>query len=162
MKKILVIILISISYSVYSQEDSLRVHINRIILENNKVESYIDVNDSIDLFIDAIQQRFGEVEEVDGVYNWSGIELDSLGKGVKITMIHGIWTTKDTQLKFKVCSPEKVGKLKSNEKRGIRIRVYMKEGKEAYKDALLKKSCELVVIQIVEELLNSVPEKTEE
>lgn len=162
MKKIIVIILICINFSVYSQEDSLRARVNRIILENNKVESYIDVNDSIDLFIDAIQKRFGEVEEVDGVYNWSGIELDSLGKGVKITMIHGIWTTKGTSLKFTRASPEKTGKLKSNEKRGIRIRVFMKENKEEYKDALLKKSCELVVIQIVEDLLNSVPEKTEE
>lgn len=162
MNKIISFILISLSFSVYSQEDSLRARVNRIILENNKVESYIDVNDSIDLFIDAIQTKFGEVEEVDGVYNWSGIELDSLGKGVRITMIHGIWTNKGTSLKFTRLSPEKTGKLKSNEKRGIRIRVFMKEGKEEYKDALLKKSCELVVIQIVEDLLNSVPEKTEE
>jgi hypothetical protein len=73
-------------------------------------------------------------------------------------MIHGIWISKETSLKFKPVSPEKVGKLKDYEKRGVRIRVFQKDGK----DALLRKSYELVVIKIVEDLLNSEPEKTEE
>ena len=159
MSKILILVFVCFSYLSYSQDDdSLRVSINRIILDDKKVESYIDINDSIDLFINAMQKHFGEVEEVNGVYNWSGIELDSLGKGVKITMSHGIWTTKENSLKFARVSPEKVGKLKDNEKRGVRIRVFQKYGK----DALLRKSYELVVIKIVEDLLNSVPEKTEE
>lgn len=158
MNKIFFLILFFFSISSYSQEDSLRVRINRNILADNKVESYIDVNDSIDLFINAMQKRFGEVEEVDGVYNWSKLEIDSIGKDVKFTMIHGIWTTKENSLKFTRVSPEKLGKLKDNEKRGVRIRVFQKDGK----DALLRKTFELVVIKIVEDLLNSPPEKTEE
>jgi hypothetical protein len=158
MNKIFFFVLCFFSISAYSQEDSLRVSINRMILADNKVESYIDVNDSIDIFINAMQKRFGEVEEIDGVYNWSKLEIDSIGKDVKIKMIHGIWILKENSLKFKPLSPEKIGKLKENEKRGVRIRVFQKDGK----DALLRKSFELVVVKIVEDLLNSVPEKTEE
>ena len=158
MGKILIFIFVIFSLCSYSQEDSLRTHVNREILAGNKIESYIEVNDSIDLFINAMQKRFGEVEEVDGFYNWSGIELDSIGKDAKIRMIHGIWITKKTQIEFKPISPEKISKLKDNEKRGIRIRVFQKDGK----DALLRKPYEIVMTKLFEDLLNSEPEKTEE
>jgi len=164
MKAIVLSTLLFLTFSVFSQEDSLRVIVNHTVIEPtirnpySKVESYIDVNDSIDLFINAIQKRFGEVEEVNGVYNWSGISIDSIGKGIKIKMIHGLWITKKSSIEFIPCPPKKVGKLKKNEKRGVRIRVFLKDGK----DALIGKSYESAIVQIIEELLNSSPKEITE
>lgn len=151
MKIITVLVFITMCIASYSQNDSLHAYVNRIILLDNKVESYIDVNDSIDLFIDAFEKRFGEVEEQNGVYNWSGIVIDSIGKNLKIKMLHGIWVSKKNNLEFKPISPEKAGKLKANEKRGIRIRVFLKDGK----DALISKTNEIILLQIIESMLNS-------
>ncbi|OFX28298.1 MAG: hypothetical protein A2X08_00545 [Bacteroidetes bacterium GWA2_32_17] len=122
-----------------------------MILPDNKVESYIDVNDSVDFFIDAFEKRFGEVEEQNGVYNWSDVEIDSIGKNLKIKLLHGIWITKKNEITFSPISPEKVKKLKSNEKRGVRIRVFLKDGK----DALISKANEIILMQIIETLLNN-------
>jgi len=150
--KIISFLLLITTYNLsFSQEDSLRAHVNRMILPDNKVESYIDVNDSIDLFIDAFEKRFGEVEEQNGVYNWSGVEIDSIGKNLKIKMLHGIWTTKKNEITFNPISPEKAKKIKSNEKRGVRIRFFLKDGK----DALISKANEIILIQIIESMLNS-------
>ncbi len=158
MKLIILLLFVSFWLKTFSQDDSLRVVVNRVILFDNKVESYIDVNDSIDFFIDEFEKKFGEVEETNGVYNWSGIEIDSIGKNLKITMLNGIWSTKKNSIEFNPISPEKIGKLKENEKRGIRIRVFLKDGK----DALISKKNELILKFIFESIINSTPEATNE
>lgn len=154
MKLITLLLFITFWINANSQDDSLRAYVNRVILLDNKVESYIDVNDSIDFFIDKFEKKFGVVEEANGVYNWSGIEIDSVGKNLRIKMLHGIWITKKNSIEFNPVSTEKTGKLKSNEKRGIRIRVLLKDGK----DALISKKSEIIIKQIIESMLNSTPE----
>jgi hypothetical protein len=161
-KYLIIILLLLPTGFLYSQEDSLRVIVRHDVIEpdlvnpTTRIQTYININDSLDLFIDNIQKLFGEVEDENGIFVWNKIELDSALKDFKIVMANGIWSTKKDISSFTPASVSKTEKLNSKEKRGIRIRVFKKDGK----DALSSKTIETEFVRIFEELLNKTPEET--
>jgi len=165
MKSIHFIFFLFISVICFSQEsDSLRVSVKHEVINptpydpNTYVKTYLEINDSIDLFIDNVQKYFGEIESMNGVFIWQGISIDSVDKNLKIVMYNGIWNNKKSPPVFEPISVDKVKNLKSYEKRGIRMQVFLKSGK----DALTNKSSEMVIVAILEQLLNAQPEEESE
>jgi hypothetical protein len=162
MKIILLLFLLFFNSLTFSQEeDSLRVSISHVVIDPSlinpytTVETYIDVKDSIDLFIENMQKQFRDIEEDNGVFVWQGLSIDSVGANLKIIMNNGIWTMKNETNTFQTVSTQKIKNLKKNEKRGLRIRVFLKNGK----DALKSKKYEIVIVAILEMLLNTPPEE---
>lgn len=165
MKPLLIILLLLQNSVLISQEDSLRVIIKHDVKEadlvnpTTRVQTFIDIYDSLDLFIDNVQKQFGEVEDENGIYVWNKVQLDSVMKDFKIIMANGIWTVKKDISTFTPLPVSKTEKINSKEKRGIRIRVLMKDGR----DALSAKNVESEFVRIFEDLLNKpAEEKTEE
>ena len=156
MRILLFIIFTVFSSQLFSQDDSLRVIVNRVVLEpdlrnpNTLIETYIEINDSIDLFINNIQKQFGEIDEENGVFTWKKVSIDSVGVDITIVMYHGIWSTKNDTPQFKNISIIKTDKIKKTEKRGLRIRVYLKNGR----DAMSSHKNELILVYFFENLLN--------
>jgi hypothetical protein len=162
MKFKLFIFIFLLNLSCFAQEgDSLRVTVNHVVINptltnpNTIVETYIDVNDSVEMFIDNMQKQFGQVEEENGIFVWQGILIDSVGANLKIMMYHGIWTMKSESITFQTIPTQKIKNLRKNEKRGLRIRVYLKNGK----DALTSKKNEIVIVALLEGILNLPPEE---
>jgi hypothetical protein len=164
-KSILFLLFLLLNNCIYSQEnDSLRVVVSHIVINptltnpSTTVETYINVNDSIDLFIDNMQKQFGQTDEDNGVFVWQGILIDSVGSNLEILMYHGVWTTKNDTYIFQTTSTQKIKNLKKNEKRGIRIRVFLKNGK----DALTSKKNEIAIVTMLEGILNIPAEEVKE
>jgi len=136
----------------YSQEDSLHAHVNRVIMADKSIESYIDVNDSVSLFLDEFEKKFGITDENNGTFFWSNIKIDSINKPINIKLMYGLWITKKSSLEFKPISTEKKINLKSNEKLGIRIRFTNKDNK----DVLYSKQNETILLNIIDSILNNL------
>lgn len=153
--------LINCFVCVSQEDDSLRVKISSTVLEpdlinpNTRIETYIDINDSLDLFIDNIQKRFGEVEEVDGIFEWKGISIDSIKGKIRVVMANGFWFDKNGLPVFQVSPVDKTLKLRKNEKRGLRMRFFLSDGK----DALLSRKNQLIIVSLLETALNAVKEE---
>lgn len=156
-----------INFSCFAQEDdSLRVVVSHDVIDESKfnpnktttVENYINVNDSIDRFIDNMQKHFGQIEEENGVFVWQGVTIDSVGANNKIIMYHGVWTMKNEINTFQIVPTQKIKNLKKNEKRGIRMQIYLKNGK----NALASKKYEIVIVALLEELLNMPAEEVKQ
>ena len=154
---------ITLIYSslLFSQEDSLRVKINSTVIEpdlinpNTRIETYLDINDSLDLFIDNIQKVFGEVEEINGIFEWKGISIDSIKGKIRVVMANGLWYNKSDLPVFQICPLDKTLKLRKNEKRGLRMRFFLSDGK----DALLSRKNQIIIIGLLETALNTPKEE---
>ena len=164
MKYIILFLFTACSCILYSQEDSLHVKIGHNVFEpdivnpSTRVETFIEVTDSIDFFIDKVQKEFGEIEEEDGNFVWNNVNIDSIGANLRIQMIHGYWSIKGSTATLKIIPTSKAAKLKSDERRILRIRVFLKNGK----DALTSKKNEIIIVQLLDNLLNQVNEKDSE
>jgi hypothetical protein len=162
MKSLFFLFFLFISTICFSQEDdSLRVTVSHVVIDpsltNPKtvVETYIDINDSIDLFLDNFQKQFGNIEEENGVFVWQGILIDSVGANLRFVMYNGVWSMKNEMSTFQTIPTQKMKNLRKNEKRGLRVRVYLKNGK----DALTSKKNEIVIVALLEGILNLPPEE---
>lgn len=162
MKIVLIFFLLLLNSYLFSQEDdSLRVSVSHVVIDPSlinpytTVETYIEVKDSIDMFIENMQKQFGDIEEENGVFVWQGISIDSIGNNLKILMYHGVWSNKNESNTFQTIPIQKFKNIKKNEKRGLKIRVYLKNGK----DALTSKKYEIVITSILEAILNTPPEE---
>ena len=147
----------------FSQEegDSLRVFVCNNVIEpdlvnpTTRVQMYLLIKDSIDQFIDKVQKEFGEIEDEEGVFEWKLDSLDTIGKKIKVFMYYGYSYYKGNTENFKTISPSKAHKLKAQGKKQLRIRILLKDGK----DALLSQPNQLFFIRFFEDILNR-PEET--
>lgn len=162
MKNLFLLLFLFISTFCFSQEDdSLRVSVSHNVIDptltnpKTTVETYIEIGDSIDLFLDNFQKQFGSIEEENGVFVWQGILIDSVGANLRFVMYNGVWSMKNEINTFQTIPTQKMKNLRKNEKRGLRVRVYLKNGK----DALTSKKNEIVIVALLESILNMPPEE---
>ena len=102
MKNLFLLLFLFISTFCFSQEDdSLRVSVSHNVIDptltnpKTTVETYIEIGDSIDLFLDNFQKQFGSIEEENGVFVWQGILIDSVGANLRFVMYNGVWSMKN-------------------------------------------------------------------
>lgn len=156
-------VLALISLSSFAQEDEKplvavknKVYEPDIYNPHVRVETFVEITDSIDYFIENIQELFGNTEEESGVFIWNNVLIDSITGKLKIQMAHGLLSYRSDKDYFRQCSSSGRIAIKKNEIRCLRLRFFLDKGN----DALRSEKNKTIIMELIYSLLT--PKDTEE
>jgi hypothetical protein len=111
--------------SYYAQEENSKIEVKivREVTSENKIESYIEIRDSVSALVNLLFELWGEQADNNGVITWNNVSIDSIEGKIQVKLYHAI-LKKDAKFD-KTCPLNK--KLKSNEIRVVRLRFLQKQ-----------------------------------
>lgn len=121
---IITFVLFAISHLLFAQEEKVfEIKVVREVSADNKMESFIEIRDSVISFIDLLKERWGEEQDNNGVIIWNNVSIDSIEGKVQVKLYHSLLKHGESFTKTYPISK----KEKSNEYRVIRIRFLQKQ-----------------------------------
>ncbi len=105
------------------EEKTFEPRLVREITPEKRVESFIEIRDSVIAFIELLKERWGEENDVDGKIIWNNVNIDSIAGKIQVQLFHAI--LKPGESFSKTVSISK--KTKTNEIRVIRLRFIQKD-----------------------------------
>lgn len=151
----IVVLLVVISQLLYGQEDEImpKANIIRFVTPNKKIESYIEIKDSVLAVIDILKDKWGEIEDQNGIIQWHNVMIDSLEGKTNVTLMHGI--IKEGREGFKTCPISK--KENKNKVRVLRLRFMQKD-----RDILSSPVTSGIVLNFINDIISQAFEATDE
>ncbi len=114
-----------VSTCFYGQEEekTFEPRLVREITPDKRVESFIEIRDSVLAFIDILKERWGEENDVEGKITWNNVSIDSIAGKMQVQLFHAI--LKPGEAFSKTTSIFR--KTKTSEVRVIRLRFLQKD-----------------------------------
>lgn len=121
---LILIFFLSLSTCFFAQEEkTFEPRLVREITPEKRVESFIEIRDSVIAFIEILKERWGEENDQDGKIIWNNVSIDSIAGKIQVQLLHTI--LKPGESFYKTISISK--KTKANEVRVIRLRFMQKD-----------------------------------
>jgi|GEM_PF-5404701 hypothetical protein len=105
------------------EEKVFEIKIAREVNSENKIESFIEIRDSVIAFIELLKERWGEEPENNGIIEWKNVNIDSIEGKIQVKLYHFIVKQGEPLIKTVTVSK----KTKQNEIRVIRLRFLQKQ-----------------------------------
>lgn len=116
-------LLFSTCFYAQEEEKTFEPRLVREITPDKRVESFIEIRDSVLAFIDILKERWGEENDVDGKITWNNVSIDSIAGKIQVQLFHAI--LKPGEAFSKTTSISR--KTKASEVRVIRLRFLQKD-----------------------------------
>lgn len=144
------LLLLIIPFNLFSQDDEKnKVLLVREITPENKVESYIEIRDSAITVIEALKEKWGDEQEVNGKIEWINVSIDSIDAKIRVILYHGF--TKKNNSFFKVYPISK--KERSDDVRLLRLRFLQND-----KDLLTSTQTTAILKRYMNNILSDIME----
>ncbi|MCX7862570.1 MAG: hypothetical protein N2449_06210 [Bacteroidales bacterium] len=153
-KSNILIIVILFSINLLGQEENVfEPKLVREITPDKKIESYIEIRDSVLAFIDVFKEKWGQEEDTDGKIRWTNVAIDSIDGKIELQLYH---PKSKSRANFPKTTPI-AKKTKGNEIRVIRLRFIQKN-----KDILSSQQNARYIIDYIKQLYTEIAESDEE
>ena len=153
--KLLIALAILLSTNLYAQTEKKAISVNKRYTANDTISTFTIQKQDKDKCIERLIELWGKPsKKTPGSILWINIKLNGIDKPVDISLLDGIYCTKEKSARFTTFKneKEKTKKLKDNEYRNTTIEIVDSKGN----NIINSYSLEIKIVELLTETLKNI------